>query len=343
MKSRMSKAIIVALGLTALALLATGCSETASPKSDQTACVYDGDNSQKLKFQIFPGENERKVDLEDEIVYIPTSFRFYAAFEDRSIADAGAPASYTGYSRGNTPVNVQGSFKFRFLTENACEWYARHGRRNSNGSADPLGFNARSSEAASDLSPWVRWLNENFGTVGGQTIKSATQRFTWPELVYGSDDKAPNRADPVDIAYGKAVGREFTRRLENSLGGKFFCGTDASLWDGEVTDQECPPIFFEVGPVHTRNEALESERETTEALRAQLENATVQAEIRAKRQTTQLKDQKIQQRLLREEVATARLEALKDAATQKCLILASKGLDCDGKHPTRIILGQSAR
>ena len=330
-----------AILLVVLAIFATGCHTYASPKSDETACVYNGGGSQKLKFQVFPSEEKKKVDHGDEVIRIPTSFRFYAAFKDRSIADAGAPQSYIGYARGNTPVDVQGSFKFRFLTENACEWYARHGRRNvdENGS---LGFNARSDEAASDFSPWVRWLNENFGTVGGQTIKSASVSYTWPELVYGNDPQAPNRDDPVDIAYGKTIGKEFTRRLNNSLGGRFFCGTDPSLW-GNDADQSCPPIFFEVGTVHTKVEALETEREKTEALRAELENATVQAAIRRKKAGAQVKDQNLQQRTLREEVETARLEALKKPETQKCLILASRGLDCDGRHPSKIILGQSTR
>jgi hypothetical protein len=342
------KKIVVAAGLIAIALLAAGCHTNAQPKSDETACVYDGDNSQKLKFQVMPGENKQPVDHDDEVVYIPTSFRFYAAFENRAIADAGAPKFYVGYARGNTPIQVQGSFKFRFLTESACEWYARHGRRNAdeNGS---LGFNARSSEAASDFSPWVRWLNENFGPVGGQTVKSASTTFTWPELVYGNDPAAPERGEPVDIVYGKYIGREFTRRLNDSLGGRFFCGTDPSIWTGEI-DNSCPPIFFEVGPIHTQVKALETEREKTEALRAELDNATVQAKIRAQKAGEQLKDNELQQKTLRSEMETARLQAqvdtrkaqqqaLKDPEVAKCMVYASRGLDCDGKHPQRIIVG----
>ena len=337
------KKVIAVLGLLALAVVAAGCHTEASASADETVCVYDGDKNaaQRLKFQLFPGENPKSVDHNDQVVRIPTSFRFYAAFEDRSIADAGAPSNYVGYAKGNTPVNVQGSFKFRFLTENACEWYARHGRRNAGESGD-LGFNARSSEAASDLSPWVRWLNENFGAVGRQTIKSSSTDFTWPELVYGNDVQARERIDPVDIAYGKVIGKEFTRRLNNSLGGRFFCGTDSSLWDGDV-DQDCPPIFFETGPIHTQVKALETEREKTEALRAELENAQVQAQIRAQKANSTIKDQNLQQRTLREEVETARLQALKKQEIQRCLILAQRGLDCDGRHPQRIIVGQSTR
>src|SRR6185295_13534482 len=104
--------------------MASSCSDQASAKSDETVCVYDGSDrgAQKLKFQLLPGQNPKDIDGNDEVVRIPTSYRFYAAFKDRSIADAGAPDEYIGYTKGNTPVTVQGSLKFRFLTENACEW-----------------------------------------------------------------------------------------------------------------------------------------------------------------------------------------------------------------------------
>lgn len=352
--------IILAAG--ALALVAVGCTEgNTSAKSDETVCVFDGSErgAQKLKYQIFPGENSRNADNDDEIVRIPTSFRFYAAFRDRGKADAGAPEFYNGFAAGNVGIQVEGQAKFRFNTENACEYWARHGRRNADDG--DLGFNARSDENASALSPWVRWLNENFGTVMAATIKSESESFTWPELVYGNDPEAPSRSQEADIAYGKHIGAAFTKRLELSIGGKFFCGTNPEQWDGYAVDPECPPVFFEVGPIKPKNDALVAAREATEALRAQkvndeleakiqqaalrkeAENAAISARIRRNSLGAQRQDEKTRQRLLEEQVKTKRLEALNTLEVQKCLIYAKQGLDCSGRHPERIILGASTR
>lgn len=331
------------LGLVALLMMgASSCDPNTSARSDETVCVYDGgdNSSQKLKYQIFPGENPRDSNSDDEIVRIPTSFRFYAAARDRQVADAGAPEFYTAYARGATPVQVEGQFKFRFNAQNACEWYARHGRRNANNG--DLGFNARSSEAASSFSPWVRWLNENFGAVAIATTRTASRDFTWPELVYGTDPEATKRDVPADVAYGRQIGRVFSERLRASLGGDFFCGTNPEVWGADDSiNQECPPIYFEMRRAQTEEPKLMEERAKTELLKAQLENAAAQAQLRQSRVATTRQDERTQQQVLRAQIETARLKALADIDIQKCIILARRGLDCDGKYPSRIVLGQS--
>lgn len=347
MKKRYFALVSAVVGL---ALVATGCVEdNVSARSDETVCVFDGSErgAQKLKYQIFPGGDSQHKDSDDEVVRIPTSFRFYSVAEDRSVADAGSPHFYVGFAQGNTAVNVEGQFKFRFDPENACEWYARHGRRNAG--ENGLGFNARSDEAASDLSPWVRWLNENFGTVGLATVRNNSRGYTWPELVYGNDPDGPNRSEESDIAYGKTIGKVFTRRLETSLGGKFFCGTDVGIWGDEAgIDPNCPPIFFEMRQAKTSNPKLMADRAETEVLRSSLQNAEAQATLRKQNAAAQREATLAQQEILRLELQTSRLEiqkaiadakvtALKDPEIQKCLILASEGLGCDGKRPNTII------
>lgn len=342
---RIKYVLIPSLVIAAMLLtMAASCdTDNVSAKSDETVCVFDGSErgSQKLKFQIFPGEEPKHADGDDEVVRIPTSNRFYAAFENREIADAGAPTHYLGYAKGNTAVFVQGQFKFRFNTERACEWYAKHGRRNAGD--DGLGFNARSDESASDFTPWIRFLNENFGTVAGQTIKAETTSYSWPELVYGNDAEGVKRSEPVDLDYGKHIGRIFTERLNRSLGGQFFCGTDVSVWgDDENIDQDCPPILFDTGPIETKDAELMKRRSETEALRAQLETQALEAEIRSNRLAAQLKDEKTKQRLAREQAVTARLQTQADKRYQTCVAMAKLNFDCDGhKFPTYVIGGGS--
>lgn len=344
-----TKKLLIGLPLIVLGAVflmgASGCSKHAVAKSDETVCVYDGstNGAQKLKYQLFPGQNPRNTDGNDEIVHIPASYRFYAAFKNRSIADAGAPYFYLGYAKGNTPLQVQGTVRFKFNLDNACEWYARHGRRNTQGGT--LGFNARSSGSASALSPWVKWLNENFGTVMEQTIKSNTIDFTWPELVYGNDSESGiTRKQPVDIAYGKYIGKLFTQRLEKSLGGKFFCGTDVSIWDAdEVTDPACPPIFFDTGPIVTADRQLMVERGKTERLRAQLQNAEQEAKIREAQVGAQKRDERTKQEVLTEQLITAKLQAEASVGVQKCIIFAKLGLDCDGHRPNLVIAGSTTK
>lgn len=340
-RSRIHKVGIFLILAVVLGVVLAGCGQQAVAKSDETVCVFDGSThgAQKLKYQLLPGSNPRHSDGNDEIVHIPTSYRFYAAFQDRSNADYGAPSYYLGYAKGNTPVQVQGTIRFRFNVDRACEWYAKHGRRNAvNGS---LGFNARSNGSASANTPWVQFLNNNFGTVMNQVIRDNTLDFTWPELVYGNDPDAQSQhARPIDVTYGKFIGKLFTDRLNQSLGGNFFCGTDPSLWAAsDITDVNCPPIYFDTGPIVTSDRNLMIERQKTELLRAQLQNAQQQAQIREAQVGAQKRDENTKQEVLKEKIKTAQLQAQSSVRFQECIVYAKLGLDCDGHRPNIIVDG----
>lgn len=321
----MTKYVLGLIAL-ALALVGSGCNENTSAKSDETVCVFDGSNrgSQKLKYQILPGQEPKKADDDDEIVRIPVNARFWMVSADRNIADAGTPTHYVGYAKGNTEVHVEGQLRFRFNVDRACEWYAKHGRRNADNG--DLGFNARGQ-----ITPWIQFGNENFVPVMGQTIKSESEPFSWQELVYGNDPAAPKREEPVDVAYGKHVGRIYTQRIEQSLGGQFFCGTDVSIWgDDENVDPDCPPIYFESLRVEPANLALKTGRDQAEALRTSAANEAEQVRIRRGALRDRLANERLQQELLKEKRQTALLQAQNDPATAKCIVFAQNGLDCDG-------------
>lgn len=309
----------------------------ANAKSDETVCVFDGSEhgSQKLKKQIFPGEEPYNSDSDDIEVHIPLSNRFYSNNYATRTNDPGAPETYTGYTNGQNrvAVNVQGQYRFKFLADRACEWYDKHGRRNDQG--DGLGFNARGGDAI--YAPWLIWLNENFGNVSTAVIKGESDPFTWVELVYGKDPEAPRRSEPSDIAYGKHIGRIFTDRLNRSLGGQFFCGDPAQWSEEDNVDASCPPIFFELGNATTVDPSLTKNKAELDKLRSQLESASEEAKIRANREQSAKNSFELEKAGLQRDIELARLRALADSEVQKCLALAEKGLDCEGKYPTKIV------
>lgn len=315
-----------------IALIAAGCGgDRASSKFDATGCVYDGsrEGGQRLKFPIPPGGPSKKIDGNDTVVYIPSSNRFYLASRDRTVADPGAPSYYIGYAKGQVPVRVEGQIRFRFNGLKPCEWYAQHGRRN-----EPLEFNARGDATTG----WARWLNENFGQTMGQVTKVSSGNYTWQQLVYGTDASVNNTPEePIDILYGKQLGRVFTQRITANLGSDYFCGTDPGIVDGQTG---CIDMYFEVSRVVTDDPELMTEHQKTERLRQQLASANEEAEIRERTQSSLLKSERRRQTLLREQQRTARLEALAKSEVQICLLYASKGLDCEGHRPDVILGGR---
>lgn len=335
-RSRLASVALLAL---LLAVVASGCTKDVNSGFDSLACVYDGsdEGGERLLKQLPPG-NHTKTDLANIVVKIPTSNRFYAASQDRGVADPGAPDGYIGFARGNARVLTAGQVRFRFNPSRSCAWYAHHGRRNAQDGE--LGFNSRGDETTG----WARWLNENFGVTMQDVVSSVTNKYTWPSLVYnypsnanpdtgflGKDKKAE---EPIRLVYGRELGAVFTERLNANLGegGPFFCGIDT-----EKTGDPCPPMTFQVFNVTTVDPTLTAQREAIEKSNQQLANAQADADARARTQKTAIYAERLKQKLLPLQVKNAILQAQIDNA--KCIAFARVGLDCNGKRPDLVLGG----
>lgn len=304
------------------AFMAAGCSKDVNATFDTTTCIYDH-NTQRLIKQVLPGANRVSVDKKDDTVTLPESNRFFRASSDGQ-KDALAPDYYIAYAKGHVPVRVEGQIHFRFKVDSACDWYAAHGRRN-----EPLLFNAR-GPGQKDTG-WARWLGENFAGTMSQVAKDSSSGYTWQELVYGNEGatstsgtKTPS--DPISVSYGKLLGQKFTARLPQNIGGSYFCGTDKNLTGGG----DCPAMYFEVTRVVTDDPSLMTSQSAVAQQQQAASVANNLAESRKQTNAKLIEAETLKQKLLAKQIETARLSALADQATQKCLIFAQHKLDCDG-------------
>lgn len=332
---------LVALAVSALSLVAvmSSCSsfnDYATSTSDTHVCVFDGSErgGQKLKFQVAPGAESKKIDENDTVVNIPASNRFYMASKNDATRDPRAPLFYNGFAKGNVPVQVEGQVRFKFNLKLACDWYSKHGRRNANEEGD-LAFNARGAEG--DSSGWLTWLAENMGVTMQEVTSERLSSYEWPAMVYNypanADDEGTVPADAeaaeaTNIALGVDLGEKFTNRLIANLGGEFFCGID------DTSKDACPPMKFQVVAVHTADPALEQSRQKLETTKQDLTNQELEADLREKQQSNLLRAEDIKQKELIAKLKTAQIQA--DIDNAKCVPLARLGLDCDGKHPVVI-------
>jgi hypothetical protein len=344
MKRTIIVAVLAAIAVTALA----ACSRYATATSDTHICVFDGSErgGQKLKFQIPPGADSKKIDDNDQVVKIPASNRFYMANSDRNVADPGAPAFYEGNARGGTPVHVEGQVRFRFNLSKACEWFSKHGRRNAGDDGD-LGFNARGNPAEVAQQGWFRFLNENFGITMKEVVGETMNHYDWAFLHYNFPGNASEAGilpagqeaqEATRTRLGSELGAAFTERLKANLGGDYFCGIDSDAGGG---DAKCPTMRFQVTYAGPGNDSsLVKDREQVEQTKQKLETARLQGELQGAQQQALIAAEKAKAQLLAEEANTAELQAKKDTA--KCRQLAQHGLDCEGKRAPVYINGQPA-
>lgn len=332
MKRTLNFVALVAV-LFALAALAAGCGskQTVTTSADEMACVYgDQQHGQHLIDQIPPSSNPKQYGSNDQVVYLPASNRFFMASKDAGIRDPRAPKFYLGYASGSVPVQIQGQIRFRFNPKLACQWYAKHGRRNADENGD-LGFNVRGGNQAD--TGWARWLAENFGVTMQQAVQEVLGSYQWPALVYNyptnANDNGVVKGKPGTlsrIALGEVLGKQFTKDLNENLGGDFFCGVD--------DQNNCSDMEFQVSDVTTQDPSLMSARAEVEKLRAQQQNADSQLKIGQQQQRTAEQ----QQQILSAQVKADQLQA-QDAILQaevknaNCIVLAREGLDCKGNRP----------
>jgi hypothetical protein len=322
----------------------TACSDTyASSSSDQHVCVFDGSErgGQKLKDQIPPGAKSKKIDDNDVVVKIPASNRFWMVANDRSIADPGTPRFYTGNAQGGTPVYIEGQIRFRFNLELACDWFSKHGRRNTSNGVD-LGFNVRGDANQG----WFRFGNENFVGTMQEIISESMYTYKYQYLHYNYPINADDAGQvPGGVTPGKStrqvladeLGPKYTARLRERLGGDYFCGV------GETTaEKPCPDMTFQIiyaGPnAGDLKSDLITDRERVEATRTQLESSRLEGELRSQQQAQLIAAEQAKAALLAEQAKTAQLQAQIDTA--KCQVYAQYGLDCEGKRPPIIVNGQ---
>jgi len=344
-KSKIARRALLAIPLISLAAVVAGCgTKTVTTSADQMACVYgDQKHGQRLVAQIPPSANPKQVGSNDSVVYIPASNRFFMAALDDSIRDPRAPKFYLAYAKGSVPVQIQGQIRFRFNPELACQWYAKHGRRNADASGD-LGFNARGADEAN--TGWARWLAENFGVTMQQAAQERLGYYNWPALVYNYPDnadqtglvakgKAPGQLDRIKL--GQDLGKQFTADLNANLGGDYFCGVESST--------KCLPLEFQVIDVTTQDPSLMTARAQVEKDRQNLANTEAQLQIG----NQELRSADQQQKILQAQLKADQLSE-QDAILQAqikhadCIVLARYGLDCSGNRPANgVTVNQSGK
>ena len=324
----------------ASAVLVAGCGgKTVSVDADTLACIYDGsaNGGHQFKRIVLPGERV-SVGKSDEVVRIPTSTRFYNMTTTQN-RNALAPSRVLAFTKGQTPVWIEGVLKFRFNTAGtkACDWYSKHGRRNArNGD---LGFDVRGKRAQQQAG-WYRFLAEAHGDTMKQVVHDGSSAWTWEQLAYGSDPavKRSPTAESVSVVYGKQIGALFTKYLRLNLGDDYFCGVQPAL-TGAGETPGCPPMYFQVLSVYPRDSQLAGEHDALQRLEAALQRQRQGARLKAQNRATAIASARAQKAVIEAQIVNTRLAAQNDVRVQKCLIFAHVGLDCDGHRQQIIVSG----
>ena len=341
MKTKSMRMALVAIAVLIGAAALASCSTYATSTSDAHICVFDGSErgGKKLKFQVSPGAESKKIDDNDTVVKIPASNRFYTSTKNDNRRDPLAAKFYSANAKGSVPVQIEGQIRFKFNLKKACDWYSKHGRRNADSKGD-LKFNARGGEARE--AGWFRFLTENFGQTMDQVVRPATNRYDWAALVYdypvnadadGSVPEGAKAGTPTDTAFGEEIGKAFSERLAKDLGGDYFCGVSEDPDDGD-----CPDMTFEIIRITGPTSLMET-RSKLEQTRQNLANAELEGELLARQQESTIAAERAKQATLQAQLETARIQAEIDTAKCQAITKFNANLDCEGKAPAIIVGG----
>jgi hypothetical protein len=342
-RSGLAAAVVLVLaagGGTAFFLLRdTGKRVTVA--GDQIGCVYSSAaTGHVFRRSLAPAETGT-IGKTDELVLLPNGDQIYTISASGNRTQ-GAPSQLVAFTRGQIGVYVEGVLKFRFNTagDRACRWYSKYGLQSA--SYGDLGFAVRSG-IQQEPTGWYRFLAEAHGDTLRQVVHDGSSAWTWQQLAYGADPtvKSKPTTEPVGVGYGKHIGAMFTKYLALNLGDKYFCGVQPGI-TGTGASAGCPPMYFQVLSVYPRDKTLAEEHEKLKQLDAQLTRERQAARLRAMNRATQVASARAQRKVIQEQIINARLAAQNDVETQKCLILAKVGLDCEGKKPQVIVAGVPA-
>lgn len=269
-----------------LAISITACQNTSIP-TDSVACVYGagGNDGLDLKDQYLPGSEP--FDARDRrVVEIPTSNRFYLITTNDATRDPGAPAYIAAPDspeNGITELRWEVKNDFVFNAQPSCEWFNQHGLRNA---VDyNMGFNVRG-----EVTPWMQWLAENFGTSMQRAVNEVSREFSWEQLVFDHPIGAnalgvlPDDATEEDQRLARRVAEErlvevFTAELNDRIGTAegvpFFC----DIGHNQATPEDCENIGVEIVDINPTDTSLVEGRQQIQAEQANLDNAEQLAEI----------------------------------------------------------------
>ncbi len=329
---------LIAITAGSLFLAACGLDEESKPiPTDSKGCLFEYKDDQfgKLKDSFEPGSDTITINTTKErLVLIPTSNRFYMVNRDRTLSDPGAPSFIGANDKNHVPVETELQVRFVFNRNNICEWFAQHGKRNSN-NGDLL-FNAPGQDGTpcgNQNRCWAKWLNENMGISLQRTVPSVISNYNWQRLKENWDVNANDSGDITGESGGSTwakieqnIGKIFTDDMNSQLGSQFFCGTNYDPTKPDV----CPQMQIQIIRISPADPALSNAASETASAQADADQAKLRAQIEQDKLKAEQVNQAVQLEAKRNQAEKAALDAqIKNAQEiDLCKQLAAINVNC---------------